>query len=91
MSQPGLKRPFQVDWLKINMKTLIGFSLIETEQIEGSYAMHPVVQNWYRYIANTDKNVDLIQLNELTLISVGYMVPSGNDRCYAEQIGRAHV
>lgn len=69
---------------KINLKTLMGFSLIETKQIEGSYAMHSVVQDWCRYIANTDKIVDLIQLNELTLISVGYMVPSGNDRCYAE-------
>ncbi|CAI7640791.1 unnamed protein product, partial [Penicillium viridicatum] len=82
------------DWLKkaissglefkIGMKSLIGFSLLESKQQEGSYAMHPVVQDWCLHIANTNKNVNWIQLNELALISVGYSVPSASNRDYSE-------
>ncbi|CAG8885562.1 unnamed protein product [Penicillium egyptiacum] len=82
------------DWLKkaissglafkIGVKSLVGFSLLESKQQEGSYAMHPVVQDWCLHIANTNKNVNLMQLNELALISVGYSVPSASDRNYSE-------
>ena len=82
------------DWLKkvvssglafkLGVKPLIGFSLLESKQQKGSYAMHPVVQDWCLHIANTNKNVDLMQLNELALISVGYAVPSASDRDYSE-------
>ncbi|CAG8003001.1 unnamed protein product [Penicillium nalgiovense] len=82
------------DWLKkaissglefkIGMKSLIGFSLLESKQQEGSYAMHPVVQDWCLHIANTNKNVNWIQLNELALISIGYSVPSASNRDYSE-------
>ncbi|CAG8186720.1 unnamed protein product [Penicillium nalgiovense] len=55
---------------KVGVKTLIGFSLLESKQQEGSYAMHPVVQDWCLHLASTDENVHSIQLNELALISV---------------------
>ncbi|KAJ5335793.1 uncharacterized protein N7506_005729 [Penicillium brevicompactum] len=82
------------DWLKkaissglafkICMRSLIGFSLLESKQQEGSYAMHPVVQDWCLHISNTNKHVNWMQLNELALISVGYSVPSASDRNYFE-------
>ncbi|KAE8391251.1 Pfs, NB-ARC and TPR domain protein [Aspergillus alliaceus] len=53
------------------MKILIGFSLIETKPQEGSFTMHPVIQDWF-------------QLSELALISVGYAVPGIDERNYAE-------
>ncbi|KAJ6035782.1 hypothetical protein N7540_000061 [Penicillium herquei] len=68
---------------KISVKTLIGFSLLETKQQEGSYAMHPVVRDWCLHIASADKNINSIQLNELALVSVGYAVPGVNDRNYS--------
>ncbi|KAJ5151485.1 uncharacterized protein N7482_010737 [Penicillium canariense] len=68
---------------KINVKTLIGFSLLETTQQGGSYAMHPVVQNWCLHIASADK-VHSIRLNNLALISVGYTVPSARTRNYSD-------
>ena len=46
--------------------------------------MHPVVQDWCLHIANTNKNVNLMQLNELALISVGYSVPSASNRNYSD-------
>ncbi|KAJ9481399.1 hypothetical protein VN97_g12081 [Penicillium thymicola] len=82
------------DWLKkaissglafkIGIKSLIGFSLLESKQQEGSYAMHSVVQDWCLHIANTNKNVNWMQLNGLALISVGYSVPSASNRNYSE-------
>ncbi|CAG8293488.1 unnamed protein product, partial [Penicillium salamii] len=69
---------------KFRVKSLIGFSLIESEQQEGSYTMHPVVQDWCHYIANESKHVNRMQLNELALISVGYSVPCASDRGYSE-------
>ncbi|CAI7621060.1 unnamed protein product, partial [Penicillium viridicatum] len=69
---------------KIGVKSLIGFSLLESKQQEGSYAMHPVVQEWCLHIASTNKNVNWMELNELALISVGYSVPSASDRNYSE-------
>ncbi|KAF7174280.1 hypothetical protein CNMCM6106_008500 [Aspergillus hiratsukae] len=68
----------------ICLKTLIGFSLIETKQQEGSYVMHPVVQDWCLNIASTGNDMNLTQLNELALICVGHTVPSMSDRNYAE-------
>ncbi|OQE69716.1 hypothetical protein PENNAL_c0129G06796 [Penicillium nalgiovense] len=63
------------DWLKkaissglefkIGMKSLIGFSLLESKQQEGSYAMHPVVQDWCLHIANTNKNGKLKEAEEM--------------------------
>ncbi|KAJ5201210.1 hypothetical protein N7449_006013 [Penicillium cf. viridicatum] len=64
---------------KTRMRSLVGFSFLQSKQQEGSYTMHPVVQDWCHYIANESKDVNRIQLNELALISVGYSVPSAND------------
>ncbi|KAJ5588729.1 hypothetical protein N7537_011407 [Penicillium hordei] len=69
---------------KIGMRSLVGFSLLESKQQEGSYAIHPVVQDWCLHIANTSKYVNWMQLNELALISVGYSVPSASNRNYSE-------
>ncbi|CAI7639609.1 unnamed protein product [Penicillium glandicola] len=64
------------------VRPLIEFSLIHTEQQKGSYAIHPVVQDWCVHIASTDKSVDSLQLNELALICVGYSVPDRGERDY---------
>jgi tetratricopeptide (TPR) repeat protein len=69
---------------KTSVKTLITFSLLETKLLEGSYAIHPVVQDWCHHITYTDKKVNSIQLYELALISVGYTIPSVSDRNYSE-------
>ncbi|KAL2832185.1 hypothetical protein BDW59DRAFT_181471 [Aspergillus cavernicola] len=66
---------------KSKIKTLIGFSLVEMKQQEGSYTIHPVVQDWCSHIAASENHI--IQLYELALVSVGYMVPSNADRDYA--------
>ncbi|PGH16716.1 hypothetical protein AJ79_01589 [Helicocarpus griseus UAMH5409] len=66
-----------------SMKTLIGFSLIETKQQEGSYAMHPVVQDWCLHVARTE-DMGLIQLNEQALIAVGCMVPFETNKNHPE-------
>ncbi|KAL2808184.1 hypothetical protein BJX63DRAFT_424818 [Aspergillus granulosus] len=66
---------------KTKVKMLIGFSLVETKQQEGSYALHPVVQDWCNHIAVSDDR--LVQLYELAMISVGYMAPSRDIRDYA--------
>jgi tetratricopeptide (TPR) repeat protein len=67
---------------KTKVKTLITFSLVEIKQQEGSYTLHPVVQDWCYHIAASNNLTN--QLYELALISVGYMVPSNSDRGYAE-------
>ncbi|KAJ5454982.1 hypothetical protein N7530_012751 [Penicillium desertorum] len=64
------------------VRPLIEFSLVYTKQQKGSYAMHPVVQDWCVHIASTDKSVDSLQLDELTLVCVGYSVPSASERDY---------
>ncbi|KAL4860317.1 hypothetical protein BDV12DRAFT_205223 [Aspergillus spectabilis] len=56
---------------KTKVKTLIGFSLVETKQQEGSYNLHPVVQDWCYSIAASNNLTN--QLHELALISVGFM------------------
>ncbi|KAJ5546496.1 hypothetical protein N7494_004081 [Penicillium frequentans] len=66
------------------VKPLIAFSLLETKQQEGSYAIHPVVQDWCFHIASTTKDVTPSQLSKLALISVGWIVPSESDRDYSE-------
>ncbi|KAL3484772.1 hypothetical protein BJX62DRAFT_243609 [Aspergillus germanicus] len=67
---------------KTKVKALNGFSLLETKQQEGSYTLHPVVQDWCHYIAVSNNLAD--QLHELAFISVGITVPSNSDRRYAE-------
>ncbi|QKX60478.1 uncharacterized protein TRUGW13939_07623 [Talaromyces rugulosus] len=67
---------------KKTMRTLIGFSLIEANQQNGSYMMHPVVQDWCLHITDKEHNVKAIQLHELALISVGYMVSSNHELNY---------
>ncbi|KAB8212948.1 hypothetical protein BDV33DRAFT_94102 [Aspergillus novoparasiticus] len=67
---------------KIGVRTLIGFSLLELKEQERGYAMHPVVQDWCIHLASRDETVVPTQLSELALISVGYAVPSKNDRNY---------
>jgi tetratricopeptide (TPR) repeat protein len=69
---------------KLGLKSLVGFSLLESKQQGGSYAMHPVVQDWCLHLASTDKNVNTAQLDELALVSVGYTVPSSSDKDYIE-------
>ncbi|RJE23415.1 hypothetical protein PHISCL_04223, partial [Aspergillus sclerotialis] len=66
------------------VKTLVGFSFLETKGRDGGYAMHPVVQDWCIHLASTDKSVDLIEFNELALVSVGYTVPNSSDRNYSK-------
>ncbi|GMG55404.1 unnamed protein product [Aspergillus oryzae var. brunneus] len=67
---------------KTKVKALVGFSLVETKQQGGSYALHPVVQDWCHHVA--DCNNLTSQLHELALMSVGYMVPHNSEREYAE-------
>ncbi|OWT42401.1 protein kinase subdomain-containing protein [Pochonia chlamydosporia 170] len=69
---------------KASVKTLIGFSLLETKGQDESYALHPVVQDWCIYLASIDKDVDFRKFDELALISVGYSVPSPSARNYAQ-------
>ncbi|KAJ5588722.1 hypothetical protein N7537_011400 [Penicillium hordei] len=64
------------------VRPLIEFSLVYTKQQKGSYAMHPVVQDWCVHIASTDKSVDSLQLDELALVCVGYSVPNASERDY---------
>ncbi|CAI7594296.1 unnamed protein product [Penicillium pancosmium] len=68
---------------KIGVKALIEFSLLEIKE-QGGYALHPVVQDWCIHLASADKTVNSIQLNELSLISVGCTVSSASDRNYSE-------
>ncbi|KAJ6016957.1 hypothetical protein N7451_000336 [Penicillium sp. IBT 35674x] len=82
------------EWLKkaitnrlgfqVCVKPLIEFSLLETNRQDGSYAIHPVVQDWCYHMTSIGKIVNPIQLFELALISIGYSVPNTNDRNYAE-------
>lgn len=60
-----------------------GFSLIEAKQHEGSYMMHPVVQNWCLHIAGID-DVKARRLNELALVYVGHIIPSISEQNYWE-------
>ncbi|KAJ5737299.1 uncharacterized protein N7483_002424 [Penicillium malachiteum] len=69
---------------KVCMKPLIEFSLLHTTQQEGSYTMHPVVQDWCFHLASKDGNLNPMQLLELAIISVGYTVPHSSDRNYTE-------
>ncbi|KAK9485193.1 hypothetical protein V1527DRAFT_452484 [Lipomyces starkeyi] len=71
---------------KERMRTLIGFSFIEVKQQEGSYAMHPVVQDWCLHMTENDAKTN--RRNELALVSVGYMVPDRSDQNYWELQGR---
>ncbi|CRG86521.1 hypothetical protein PISL3812_03527 [Talaromyces islandicus] len=61
-----------------SIRTLIGFSFIEVKQDEGSYMMHPVLQDWCLHIARTEHDAKASLLDELALVCVGYMVPSNN-------------
>ncbi|KAL4733125.1 hypothetical protein BDV11DRAFT_210460 [Aspergillus similis] len=66
---------------KTKIKALVEFSLVEIKQQEGSYTLHPVVQDWCYHIAASNDLTN--QLPELALISVGYTVPSRDTRDYA--------
>lgn len=67
---------------KICLKPLIEFSLLQTNQEGGSYAIHPVVKDWCFHIAGG--NIDSILLSELAIISIGYSVPGVSHSNYAE-------
>lgn len=69
---------------KICLKSLVGFSFLQSKQQEGSYSMHPVVQEWCLHVAKESEDMNWMQLNELALISVGYTVPSANDKDYSK-------
>lgn len=69
---------------KETMRTLIGFSFIEVNKSQGSYMMHPVVQDWCLYIIDIEHDAKSGRLDELALICVGYMAPSRNERNYWE-------
>jgi tetratricopeptide (TPR) repeat protein len=45
--------------------------------------MHPVVQDWCIHLIGIDKGVDLLQLDELAVVSVGYTVLSSSVRDYS--------
>ncbi|KAL4755646.1 uncharacterized protein BDW70DRAFT_165270, partial [Aspergillus foveolatus] len=66
---------------KTKIKALVEFSLVEIKQQEGSYTLHPVVQDWCYHIAASNDLTN--QLQELAFISVGYTVPSQDTRDYA--------
>ncbi|KAL3435052.1 hypothetical protein BDV09DRAFT_185326 [Aspergillus tetrazonus] len=66
---------------KTKMKALVEFSLVEIKQREGSYTLHPMVQDWCYHIAASNDITN--QLQELAFISVGYTVPSQDTRDYA--------
>jgi tetratricopeptide (TPR) repeat protein len=69
---------------KKTMKSLIEFSLIEASQRNGSYTMHPVVQDWCLHIILTEHDVKASRLDDLALVCVGYMVPSNDEQNYWE-------
>ncbi|QKX64835.1 uncharacterized protein TRUGW13939_12011 [Talaromyces rugulosus] len=52
---------------KKTIKTLIEFSLIEASQRNGSYTMHPVVQDWCRHIILTEHDMKASRLDDLAL------------------------
>ncbi|KAL4972232.1 hypothetical protein BDW66DRAFT_164314 [Aspergillus desertorum] len=66
---------------RTKIKALVEFSLVEIKQQEGSYTLHPVVQDWCYHIAASNDLTN--QLQELAFISVGYTVPSQDTRDYA--------
>ncbi|KAL4740396.1 hypothetical protein BDV11DRAFT_214403 [Aspergillus similis] len=57
-------------FFKTKLKALVEFLLVEIKQQEGSYTLHPVVQDWCYYIAASNDLTN--QLQELAFISVGY-------------------
>ncbi|PKX99538.1 uncharacterized protein P174DRAFT_448002 [Aspergillus novofumigatus IBT 16806] len=64
-----------------SMRTLIDFSLIETKE-DGSYSMHPVVQDWCRHIVGETSEEDKLTMKAIALASVGYTVPLRSERQY---------
>ncbi|KAJ5240408.1 uncharacterized protein N7469_001999 [Penicillium citrinum] len=69
---------------KIAVQALIGFSLLEAKQQDGSYTMHPVLQAWCLHLVTTCRDLASTRFNELALISVGYSVPSSYSKNYSE-------
>lgn len=69
---------------KIGVRSLIDFSFLDIKEQDGSYVMHPVVQDWCLQLASANQIVNSIQLDELALISVGYSIPDVNDKNYPE-------
>ncbi|KAJ5761735.1 uncharacterized protein N7511_005117 [Penicillium nucicola] len=69
---------------KACLKPLIGFSFLQEKPQEGSYTMHPVVQDWCFHITSIDTITNAIQLSEVAFICVGYSVPAKSERDYAE-------
>ncbi|KAL4744554.1 hypothetical protein BDW72DRAFT_208926 [Aspergillus terricola var. indicus] len=67
---------------KTKVKALVKFSFVKTKQEEGSYTLHPIIQDWCCHI--TASNNITNQLHKLAFISVGFMVPSNSARGYAE-------
>ncbi|RAK97337.1 Pfs, NB-ARC and TPR domain protein [Aspergillus ibericus CBS 121593] len=65
---------------KAIMRTLIGFSLVETSQRDGSYALHPVVQDWCLEVSRKGNEESLTLFRELALLSVGYMAIGLGDK-----------
>jgi hypothetical protein len=66
-----------------SVKILLQFSLLESKR-QGSYAMHPVVQDWCAQVSGIDEDMISLQLSEIALISIGYTVPSAQERDYAQ-------
>ncbi|KAF7515787.1 hypothetical protein PCG10_002914, partial [Penicillium crustosum] len=64
-----------------SVKILLEFSLLESKR-QGSYTMHPVVQDWCVHVSGTDEDMISLQLSEIALISVGYTVPTAEERDY---------
>jgi tetratricopeptide (TPR) repeat protein len=66
---------------RTKIKALVEFSLVEIKQQEGSYTLHPVVQDWCYHIAASNDLTN--QLQELAFILVGYTVPNRDTKEYA--------
>ncbi|KAL2782503.1 hypothetical protein BJX66DRAFT_331145 [Aspergillus keveii] len=66
---------------KAKIKALVGFSLVEIKHQEGSYSLHPVVQDWCYHVAASNHLTN--QLHGLALMSVGFTVPHNSEREYA--------
>ena len=59
------------------VRTLLAYSLIEAKEGSNSFAMHPVVHEWYRSIMNADKRQSAAYL---AITAVGFAVPGQGEK-----------
>ncbi len=66
------------------VRLLFCYSMIETrEDLEGSYAMHPVVHRWTLYIQNVQQRVEFLRL---AIKVVGFSVPATYPHAYLKLV-----